>query len=124
MQGRRPCTVTRVAAPPHLSAYYAMLWLLWFVITQPNIPEEQVAYRQCTRPFPLPRRRGSARLHVYTYSRRQVKRGSLKFKGHRKLRVAGSAGSKSNAKLIIRCSASFCGVNLSEVNTDLLVQRQ
>ena len=39
-----------------------MLWLLRFVITQPNIPEEQVAYRQCTRPSPLPRRRGSARL--------------------------------------------------------------
>ena len=65
MQGRRPCT--RVAAPPHLSAYYAMLWLLRFVITQPNIPEEQVAYRQC--PSPLPRRRGSARLHVAAVTR-------------------------------------------------------
>ena len=31
-------------------------------ITQPNIPEEQVAYRQFPRPSPLPRRRGSARL--------------------------------------------------------------
>ena len=53
------CTVTRVAAPPHLSAYYAMLWLLRFVITQ---PEEQVAYSYTMigRPSPLPRRRGSA----------------------------------------------------------------
>ena len=31
-------------------------------ITQPNIPEEQVAYRQFPRPSPLPRRRGYARL--------------------------------------------------------------
>ena len=31
-------------------------------ITQPNIPGEQVAYRQFPRPSPLPRRRGSARL--------------------------------------------------------------
>ena len=31
-------------------------------ITQPNIPEEQVAYRQLPRPSPLPRRRGYARL--------------------------------------------------------------
>ena len=31
-------------------------------ITQPNIPEEQVAYRQFPRPSPLPKRRGYARL--------------------------------------------------------------
>ena len=31
-------------------------------ITQPNIPGEQVAYRQFPRPSPLSRRRGSARL--------------------------------------------------------------
>ena len=38
-------------------------------ITQPNIPGEQVAYRQFPRPCPLPRRRGSARLGVDTLFR-------------------------------------------------------
>ena len=38
-------------------------------ITQPNIPEEQVAYRQFPRPSPLPRRRGSARLGHALYNR-------------------------------------------------------
>ena len=38
-------------------------------ITQPNIPEEQVAYRQFPRPSPLPRRRGYARLHRFVMSR-------------------------------------------------------
>ena len=34
-------------------------------ITQPNIPGEQVAYRQFPRPSPHPRRRGYARLGDY-----------------------------------------------------------
>ena len=45
-------------------------------ITQPNIPEEQVAYRQFPRPSPLPRRRGYARLVKGDVSSGKTKSGS------------------------------------------------
>ena len=43
-------------------------------ITQPNIPGEQVAYRQFPRPSPLPRRRGSARLYTTVRGEKLEKR--------------------------------------------------